>query len=251
MKSLVFAFLIVLSTSAFAKEIITLGNADKVAQTPEDCLKTKEVCAFKTSREEKFKFKLGESQIVLDQNTAVVRLSDNQVVLVSGQIWVKAGGEVNIQTEYGSAKAFAGNILVRNIEKRMDIKAIDSDLILSPKMSVGELKLEAGEQNWLGPVDKNRFASSGVPLPIRPSELVVNWSRLYTGTKVQFESDFKNFFVLWSSASEKLAKLHAEITQRQIASIEDEITRKKRMKEERDRENRRIKDWFRKRALSD
>ncbi len=251
MKSAIIAFVLNFTALTQAKEIITLSNAEKVAQNPAACLDRKDLCSFKTSKDEKFKFKFGENQIILDENTALIRMNEKQLVLVSGQIWVKATDEVVVQTEYGTATASNASFLARNFDKKMDIKAIDGELILKPKMSLGEIKLEAGEQNWLGPIDKNRVATSGVPLPIRPSELVVSWSRLYTGTKTQFESDFKNFFVLWSGASERLAKLHKEITQRQIANIENEIERKKKIKADRDREDRRIKDWFRKRSLSD
>ncbi len=247
----IFAFLLMLSSQALAKEIITLGNTLKVVEMPEACLKTTETCIIKTSREEKFKFKFGKSQIVLDENTALVRVSDKQVTLVSGQIWIRAQGEVIVQTQYGSVSSEIGNFLVRNKDKRMEIKAIDADLVLVSKMNQSTLKLEAGEQNWLGPIDQNKMASSGVPLPIRPSELVMSWSRLYTGTKIEFEKDFRSFFVLWSSSNERLAKLHAEITSHQIASVEEEIASKKRVKEEQAREDRRIKEWFRRRELSE
>lgn len=248
--ALVFLF-VALGAKLNAKEIITLGNASRVVQTPDSCLVGSGTCAFKTGPEEKYKIKLGTNEIVLDENTTLIRQSKNKITLVTGQIWVRAQDEIQIQTEYGTATAFEGNFLAKNRDKKMELKAIDSDLMLTPKMSSKSLKLEAGEQNWLGPIDESRVASSGVPLPIRPSELVVNWSRLYTGTKADFEKDFKNFFSLWSSASERLAKLHSDITARQIASIESEIVRKKRLKENQDLETRRIKAWFRQKSLAD
>ena len=251
MKSVLIALLFIFVTPVFAKEIITLGNAARIVQSPEACLETSGVCALKTGPDEKFKFNIGKTQIVLDENTAVVLRSDNKLTLVIGQIWVHAKDEIEIETEYGSAKAFDGNFLAKNKDKKMDLKAIDADLMLTPKMSEKSLKLEAGEENWLGPVDQTRTASSGLPLPIRPSDLVVNWARLYTGTKVDFEKDFKNFFKLWSLASERLAEFHAEVTKRQIASIENEIARKKQILANQARENARIKAWFRKHSLED
>ncbi len=251
MKSLWVAFLFIFATPLFAKEIITLGNAARIVQSPDACLETSGVCAFKTGPDEKYKLKIGESQIVLDENTAIVRRSEKKLTLVTGQIWVRAKAEIEIEAEYGSAKAFEGNFLAKNEGKKLDLKAIDADLILTPKMSEKSLKLEAGEENWLGPVDQTRTASSGLPLPIRPSELVVSWSRLYTGTKVEFKKDFKNFFNLWSAASERLAQFHAEVTKRQIASIENEIAHKKQIQENQTRENARIKAWFRKHSLED
>ncbi len=250
MKGLI-AFLLLLHFQTQAKEIITLGNASKVVQIPDDCLKTKVSCAFKTSKDEKFKFLIGKTQIVLDQNTAVFRKAENSILLVSGQIWIRARGNLKVQTEYGEAALEGGNFLIRNQENRMEVLAIDNDLILTPKMGKVGLRLEAGEQNWIGPVDANHAATSGVPLPIRPSELVVRWSRLYTGKKSDFENDFKGFFAHWSGSTERLAKFHEELTQRQIANVEFENERKKRIKEEQLREDRRIKDWFRKRELSE
>ena len=49
----------------------------------------------------------------------------------------------------------------------------------------------------------------------------------------------------------QLAEFHAELTKRQLASIEDEKTRQKKLQLEREKEDRRIKAWFRSRALSD
>ena len=161
MKGLI-AFLLLLHFQTQAKEIITLGNASKVVQIPDDCLKTKVSCAFKTSKDEKFKFLIGKTQIVLDQNTAVFRKAENSILLVSGQIWIRARGNLKVQTEYGEAALEGGNFLIRNQENRMEVLAIDNDLILTPKMGKVGLRLEAGEQNWIGPVDANHAATSGV-----------------------------------------------------------------------------------------
>lgn len=251
------AFLLVLmcfctfNSKLLAKEIITLTNATQLTQIPDSCLKTREICALKTSPNEKFKINFGNSQIVLDENTAIIRKSETSLVLVSGQIWVRAQSAIKIETEFGSTETDVGNFLILSKAKKMDVQSIDANLILKPKMPQKALRLEAGERNWLGPVDQNRNTTSGVPLPVRPQELALNWSRLYTGTKKDFEKDFKNFFALWSSSSEKLAVHHAEITQRQLASIEEEKARKKRIKADQDREDRRFKEWFRKLVLSE
>ncbi len=249
MKSFVVLLFFCLPLSA--KEIMTLGNAAKVAQTPEDCIDSEGVCAIKTGPSEKYRIKIGNSQVVLDENTAIIRQDEFKLVLVTGQVWVLAKDEIKIETEYGSARTHEGNFLCKNKDKRMEVKAIDAIMTLTPRLSKTELSLEPGEQNWLGRIDQNRVTSSGVPVAVSPSELISGWARLYTGTKSQFENDFKNFFEQWQNASVNLAKLHAEITQRQIAGIEHDRTRKKHIEEEKARETKRIKDWFRQKSLAD
>ncbi len=250
LKILILIAISLCDVSVHAKEIITLGNAQKIVEEPLNCLEGDDICAIKTSANEKYKLILGEVNIVLDENTALVRNSEKVVTLLSGQIWVNGKSQITVKSEYGEIISEKGNFWVIHQEKKVIIEAIDTNLVLKPRLSPSDLKLEAGEQNWFGPIDQNQISSSGIPMPIDPNQLLFRWAKLYPGTKSKFEKEFKAFVELWRPAVENLAEHHAVLAKRRVASIEEENERQLKIKKAREKEDRRIRNWFRERELS-
>jgi hypothetical protein len=233
-----------------AKDIVTLTNARKLVQEPENCIENAVVCALQTSDAEKFKLKLESAVVILNEKTAIVRQSESSFTLLSGSVWIKANSEVLIKSEYGSVKSQAGQFWVTHEAKKLIVESIDSQLVLKPRLGSSDLSLSPGEQNWLGPIDETSLTSSGIPLPIDAQKLLFRWAKIYPGTKSSFEAEFKNFLKLWRSAVEKLAEHHSAIANRRLASISQANAKIASQKREHDLEDQRIRKWFRDRELS-
>lgn len=249
-KILIVLVISLLDLRVHAKEIITLTNAHKLVQEPENCILDAGVCALQTAAAEKYKLKLESAIVYLNEKTAVVRQSETSLTLLSGTIWVNATSQVTIQSEYGSVKTEAGQFWVTHEAKKIVVESIDSELILKPRLSASDLSLKPGEQNWIGPIDETSYSSSGIPLPIEAPQLLVRWAKLYPGTKTSFENEFKSFIKTWRESVENLAKHHEALAGRRVASINEQNAKVAKLKKQHQQEDLRIRQWFRDRELS-
>lgn len=242
-----------LEVRVHAAEIVQLPNATEIQQEPADCLGDLSVaCALHTMPEEKFKLILGESTVVLDQSTVVVRGGgSNSLTLVDGAVWVQGKTPVTVRTEYGEIKAGAGDFWVVRVESRVVVVASGVQVEMWPRGGSESIVVERGWENWLGRVNREGRAETGLPRAIQLKEHFERWARLYPGTKVKFEQDVKAFQEVWMSASKRAAEIHQILFNRKMASLEEEKAKKdivRRAIEARDRE---LREMLRRKALDE
>ncbi|MCB0350913.1 MAG: hypothetical protein KDD38_07005, partial [Bdellovibrionales bacterium] len=88
--------------------------------------------------------------------------------------------------------------------------------------------------------------------PAEIDPLIKNWSQFYSlKDKSIFKNDLKNFMSAWSGASSLVGPWYVEVVQREIASQEAEEARQARLKAEREAENNKYRDMFRRRIFND
>lgn len=249
---LVFAFTFSLEVRVKAAEIVQIPNASKILEQPTGCLEDlSATCAIGTGDGEKFKMELGGSFIQLDQSTSVIRRSAKDLELVSGTIWVKAKGEMNVRSEFGSAIVSEGaEAWVMRQRERMTVAAMSEGVRIVPRGSSEAIGLLAGTENWLGRVGVDGVAMSGVPTAIALEPHLARWARLYVGNRKQFEKDALKFRETWIEAGRATADIHRELHDRKVASVLSEKAEREealRKKLARDRE---IREMFRRKVLS-
>lgn len=249
-----FLFILVFVLDVRVKaDIVALPNAREVAQEPDGCLLAASVCALKTTADEKFKLRLGESEVVLDASTAVIRQAENEVALLTGTIWVRSKGAFAVRTIYGEVRAPQGEFWVQNSSGRTWVYAIEGALVLEPR--AGELanaiRLDPGEENWLGPVGLDGSGSSGVPRAIVPREHIRRWARLYAGTRKQFEQEVRTFHAHWSRVLAGVAEYHQSRAEARRQWLEEEHARALRIKAQEDARSAELRALFRKKNMLD
>lgn len=238
-----------LEVRVHAREAVQLPIAHDVQQEPENCIIESSICAVRTRLGEKYKLVVGETSIVLDQQTTVLRLSATEVSLVAGVIWVQAQGRFIVKTEFGEAQVDKGEFWVRRANEKMFVSATDVSVLLRPRGADEQLIVERGWENWLSRVDKTGRAESGLPTPIEFVPHLERWARLHSGSRKAFEKDVGKFHSYWREASEQAAAIHKALFERKVAALEAEKDREARRRRQVEARNRELNDIFRKRVF--
>jgi hypothetical protein len=75
--------------------IVSLPNQTEVTQEPAECLWAESTCALKTQTARKYETKIGSTSVLMGPDTIIVRLNQDSVLLVQGEIWIKAEKDVS------------------------------------------------------------------------------------------------------------------------------------------------------------
>lgn len=220
-------------------------------QLPAGCLTdAKAVCAVENPNEQGFEVKVGESTVVLDHASSLVRTSEHEIRLVKGTAWVKATGLVTVQSEFGAvANVGSGDFWVTKTKSQITALAVSTDVNLRPKGSQETLLVSQGLQNTLGQVTFGGVAETGIPMPIPFKEHLFRWARLYRGDKKEFETQVDKFHETWTDASRASAQINQQLFERKVASV-DELAKAEEAKRSKvQSEQNQLRQMFRKRML--
>ncbi|MES2856055.1 MAG: hypothetical protein V4692_09335 [Bdellovibrionota bacterium] len=240
----------VASASEPQVETSRLHNSKQVLQEPRNCIATlgarsqKSICAVKTASAEKFEIKVSKGVVVLDQETAVI-VSNDEVTLVDGTLWIHAGAQISIRTEFGVAKV-DGEAWVTRSPNRMSVSSVGGNVQLIPRGSVESLAIDSGLENFVGGVQKDGSSETGLPVAIPFADHLARWARLYPGTKAEFEEDVKRFHSTWVEASKQASEVHRTLLDRRVAGIEEQERQKAARRNKIELENRELRNLFRK-----
>jgi hypothetical protein len=248
----VLAFTLEIRIAKAGSESITQSKPpkqDAILQEPRGCLENKvEPCALKSNSGQKFELNYASAHIVMDHSTALI-LTQKGVVLVDGTVWVRTDRKVNVKTEFGYAEVSNAEAWISRSEKRMTVSVISNSVELYPRGAAEPLVINSGLENYMGGVEKDGSAETGLPVAIGFSEHIERWARLFSGTKAQFESQVAAFHSTWVEAAQEAADVHQALLGRKVASVkaEEDLKAAKRAKIE--QENRELRDLFRKKIF--
>ncbi len=256
---LIFAFVFTIEVKVKAADIVALPNTTQLTQEPNECWAqvgkisstAPSMCALRTPAGEKFRFQLGKSQITMDDETSLLWQESGEITLLAGVVWVVAKDSVNLKTEYGLAQMTDGEFIISREPRSMWISAVDGALTLVPRKAKSGIRLEAGEENWLGPVDRAGVGTSGIPRAIFVPDLIQKWARLFPGTRQEFEEKVSEFHKNWSRHLASIATYHQDLAERRRQEIADEIATNKRMRAQQEARERDMRALFRKKILID
>ena len=244
--------LLLMAHAALASETVALPNQEIVLQEPQECLKSDEMCSLQTSSHEKFKLKIGESRLVMDASTLLLRESSERISLLQGTLWIKTEGPFSVHTEYGVVESDGGEFWVtRTRGETLTASAISGTLSLKPRGANIEISLAAGEENWLGRVGRDGVAESGTPCPLLMIEHIARWARLYPGQKQEFEKEVRSFRLVWQAASERSAELHQDLAKRRIETLNEQQRRREEERRKEAEHRQVLRRIYRERTLLD
>ena len=230
---------------------VTLPNAPHPTQEPKECLLADGVCAVRTPENAKFKMVVGEASVVLDGNTTIVRNSKSSVTLVTGTIWIKSDAVFSVETEFGSFTTEQGEFWVRRNSEQAWASAVSQEVILKGKGMKTPLRLEPGEENWMGRVAANGEATTGLPRAIVFDEHITRWARLYAGKKADFESDLRAFRKQWSRQLASVAEYNHQLAEQRLKTLEEERAKEAQTKAQEEARSKELRALFRRKTMLD
>lgn len=247
------AIVLLSSSLSFSKDIISLSAIQNPVQEPKNCISQKfDSCAFKTQAGEKYEYKADNLKIVLSESTSLLRVDEKHWILLGGVVWVRSQDGLSMKTEYGEMILDSKQeVWIENLNKKTQVDVIAGELKLIPRNSKQEIGLVEGEQNWLGPIDKSKVATSGIPRPIDFKMHMLRWAKLYRGSKNEFQEDAKEFYERWKLAIADISLYHDELANRYVSSIEEKKAEEARRRAEKAKKDKFYKTWFKQRYLSE
>ncbi len=213
-----------------AKEIVTLPLAKKVLMQPNECVLKSSVCVVRTQENQKYILPFGESSAILDEKSLVIRESSDTVSLVKGRVWVKAVAKsVKVKSEFGTITGEPGTeVWVERRDKKLIISVTKGMWLIHAKGAREPIRIDEGFQNWLGSVNQNGIAQTGIPRAIDFESHIYLWAKLYAGPRESFKKEVADLGELWSRAISEAASLHQAHSERYIAAVAE----KKKQEEE-------------------
>lgn len=234
---------------ARAAEIIALPLTLEITQEPANCLKRESLCALRTGKLEKFHLKIGSSELTMDQQTTLIRIDARTVRIVSGTLWVRPHGDLNIETEYGDLHGAGEYWISRSNDNRLHIIAFKSDVSVSLRGYNQTVTIPRGFECWVGEVNLNGHSPIGIPTAINPERHIETWARLYSGTRNMFLREVKAWYAHWRDSVTQSSQMHRDIVQQRTLALADERRAQEEKKRAVEAENRRLRDLFRHKVL--
>jgi hypothetical protein len=200
-------------------ETMQMPEAAERREEPAGCWAKAIACAVRTASNEKLELKLGTSSVALDQSTVILRVSSNELRLVSGTIWIRASEPVTVATEFGTFSSEKGEFWVWRNAERVHAASVESIVQMKPRGSKETLEIGAGLENWFSRIGPDGQARTGIPMAIELKSHLLRWAKLYSGSKANFEKEAQLFYEKWELAAEEAAAIHKELFDRKVASI--------------------------------
>ena len=261
-RSLFFGFLGFIVAFSFEirvrAEVAELPNAASIQEQPEKCLDSNETCAVRTENGEKFVLELGPEDkpsviVHMDQDSAVIRISEKEIRLIQGTIWVQAEKPFTVRSEFGDAHVEKGDFWVTHRAHQILISATGpkagTNVELRPRGSGEAIYVAPGMENWIASVGVDGKAETGLPTAIEFHQHLERWARLYPDKKQKFEKDVEKFRAIWQNASAQAAEIHRSLFERKVASVESAQARRIEARHKAEDHDRALRDMFRKRIL--
>lgn len=226
--------------------IVMLPNQEVVFQEPAGCVFKESMCAMKTKPGYKFETKIGATSLIMGSDTIIVRTAQDSLLLVQGEIWVKAAGEFHVRSEYGEVKLNEdGEAWFVRSQKRVLVRTLREGSVVSARNSRDHLLLLQGFEIAMEGVTASGYGRLSVPTVINFRDHLRRWARLYRGPKKEFVNELQRFEPIIYEAAIQSSDLHVEMAKRHIASEQAALDRRLDEQKRIERENARLRKLFR------
>ncbi len=229
----------------------SLTSISSVLEQPDQCWKAEGPCALRTSQQGRADLQIGQSEMVLDEKTTILRVDKSDLRFVSGRLWIKAKASLKVLTEFGEIEVGPGEAWLERDSEKVLVSSAGSEIKILPRGSRAEILIEPGLENWIGKVGLNGEARIGLPSPIPLKSHLQRWAKLFRGSKAEFESQAQAFHEVWQRAAQGVAVVHQELYERKVAGLQAEEARRNGEKRRAEARNRELRDMFRKRVFGE
>ncbi|MCB0385379.1 MAG: hypothetical protein KDD43_08305 [Bdellovibrionales bacterium] len=226
----------------------SLVHSGPVAEPPDCVVQNSFPCAVQISSKKHWLWTWPQGRVEFSPGTVVILKSPGDLKIVRGElILYSTSGGAWLRTLFGDVAVSDGILLVRREEDEgaVEITTLRGEAQIFPKGGKENLFVPAGYRNWLGAVEANGEAGSGIPQAANKERCLKVWAELFRGEKPDFFSFANDFHSSWMRAVESAGDLHRELIARTIASMEAERAEQARLREIRERESRKLRALFR------
>ncbi len=187
-------------------------------------------------------------QMHLSDQSSLSFLSQNEVQLLSGQIWVRKSQNLNLRLsallkmklsgEWFFERAADATILARNLQG--DVRFESSKVFENEALPVGF-------QNWFGGLDATGQISRGLIRPIEMAAFLKEWLPLSGFSRAEMQSQIGEYRELWKEGPEISAQFYGQVVSRRLAAVEEKERKQQERAEALRQERLKIRNMYRNR----
>ena len=221
---------------------------------PEHCLpKADYPCAVMIDSKRQWLWQWPQGRAEFRPGTVAILLAQGDIKLIEGEVILYSKlGAAWLRTIYGDVAVSESTVLVRReANADVEVTTLNGGAQLFPVGGKKSLDLPAGYRNWLGGVELNGQASTGIPQAANKDRVLKVWAKTFRGDKEEFFTRARDFHQAWLGAIDSAGLLHRELIDRRIASIAADRARRARLRALREKRMREMRQLFRKKNYLD
>ena len=190
----------------------------------------------------------GDHKLRLSKGTSFIRLSQTEYSLVAGEALIETKSQLKASSVYGQVYIEKGRALLQVNNKRINFFSLSGLVLYQPRGNTEKTFLPVGFNNFMSRVRENGISDSGYPKPAELDELLPLWASVFTKAETKdLENQISDFRGPWRLAAEKAGPWYVETVKRQIAALEAEREKTRRIRAAKLKEENFFKEMFRRR----
>ena len=184
----------------------------------------------------------------LSKGTSFIRNAVGEYKLVNGEALIESEKELIMSTLYGKVKLEAGRALIKTGNRKTDFYSLAGVLKFQPRGMDEYTFLPVGFSNFVGRVLDTGIADTGYPKPAELDILLPLWAKFFTKSEKDIlQAQMSVYREPWRVAVEQSGPWYVDTMKRQIAALEAERERKRRLRAAKLKEQNYFKEMFRRR----
>lgn len=212
---------------------------------PNNCWGKDEACAVQNDSKRPVTLQLNGMQVHMDSQAIMKTETQGEADLARGTLFAKHAEEFTWRTPFGQVVCHSCQVLLHRDENSLEVNAIKGRVTIVRKGDGSSYELPAGFSVELSAVTKDGRANLDFP-QAAPLVLVGKaWARVYNGNTQDFKKEFSDYVKTWDQVADLSSQMQKEEAQRRIASDEAERARVEKIRQDRLREQERIRKLFR------
>ncbi len=220
-------------------------------EEPVGCLRSKSECALRIGARRRLQLEpTKERTWVFGEETIFIRLSDSRIRFVEGSVKLHGAATI-VETELGEVTVSDEAFLERQGDNLVIVNTGHDPVLVRGRGWSSEHEVPSGLEVSLDLPDvKTGKTSANLPLPLDFDRQVVREAKLFDGAKADFPARLEAIVALRTKAAEVSSKIHRELAERKLASVEakeSELRKRRALREAKDSE---LRALFRRKTLN-
>lgn len=212
---------------------------------PKNCWGKDEACAVQNDSKRPVTLQLSGMQVHMDSQAIMKTDAQGEADLARGTLFAKHADSYTWRTPFGQVICRSCQVLLHRDEKSLEVNAIKGRVTIVRKGDGSSYELPPGFSVQLSAVTSDGRANLDFP---QASPLVLvgkAWARVYNGDTQEFKKEFGDYVKIWDQAADLSSQMQKEEAERRIASDDAEKARIEQLRQNRLREQERIRQLFR------
>lgn len=215
---------------------------------PENCFGRLTPCSLKVPSS-KWTYKEGPLRLHASQGSILTEnIKTREWRLVEGTLWVENAPSLRVRTTSAEVEGSSGQYWIIVEQDRALFRNISAKLVVTFK-DQSKMEIPRGFEVWVGAVNSEAQVERGMLKPIDLKRHLKVWHALYPGTRQQFISEVQDLKDQWSDLTEQSSAIYQKVSERKLASLEDEKQRELEIKKKKEQERRRLRENFHRRVF--